>query len=240
MWVRLELVPTPISEQEVDMNAMVMQASDISRRNLLARSFYLTNRAPKVKFEKLQNVLKINEDSFIHVTRGTFSAPISVRTADDSRFISNLQISASAPGFVFSPERMNIYLGDYGTEFRVGADKNLMEKSYGFSVQMEEKSSNPVYSVASSMILFVESKPLEILLPSDIRVPRGGCALFRRVVLKNAPTQAVDLVLQYDYSQYPEELFRVDLELSSYVLSYNMDTTYRFLAFCVSHNFPAS
>jgi len=45
-------------------------------------------------------------------------------------------------------------------------------------------------------------------------------------------------MIQYDYQQYPEELFRVDLELSSYVLSYNKDVLYRYMAFCISRDFP--
>jgi len=50
-----------------------MEVADISRRNVLARNFYLTNRMHPVRFTKLQNVLKVNEDNFIYVTKGTYS-----------------------------------------------------------------------------------------------------------------------------------------------------------------------
>lgn len=68
-------------------------------------------------------------------------------------------------GFTFQPEHFVIYLGDYHTDFRIGADKNLLEKIYSFNLRKTEKSLKPVYSVVSNMIIFVISKPVVIILP---------------------------------------------------------------------------
>ena len=72
-----------------------------------------------IQFSKLDKVLKINEDKSIIVTKGTISNLISIKTADSTRFVSNVLISAEASGFTFTPSTMNIYLGDFSTNFRV-------------------------------------------------------------------------------------------------------------------------
>lgn len=54
-------------------------------------------------------------------------------------------IDVSAKGFTFIPPSMNIYLGDRQTYFRVGADKNLLEKQYTVDITKKEFGFEAIY-----------------------------------------------------------------------------------------------
>lgn len=43
-----------------------------------------------VTFSKLNNVLKINNDAIISISKGTYTSNIAIKTPDSSRFITNL------------------------------------------------------------------------------------------------------------------------------------------------------
>jgi len=91
-----------------------------------------------VSFSNQKNYLKVNNDQIITITKGTYSNSIPIETLDKSRFTANIQIEADNVGFTFQPEHFVIYLGDYHTNFRIGADKNLLEKIYSFNLRKTE------------------------------------------------------------------------------------------------------
>ena len=239
-WIELLEVPTPPFESTVDFNQIIIQVFNLTNFEILARNFYLTNRMVPANFNKLQNVLKVNNDSVIQMTKGTYTIPISIKTHDNTRFITNLEINAFSDGFTFLDPRMLIYLGAFNTTFRIGAHENLQEKAYSFNIDMEEKHFKTYYAIANQYIIFVTSIPVTISVQQLFSVPRRGCSLPVKISVENTPYTDMEIAVQYEYWKYPETYFVLDLELSSYLLSYSPTTTYRYLSFCTTSQLPDS
>ena len=94
-----------------------------------------------------------------------------------SRFITNLIIQFSGTGLVFMPPQLQVYLGDFQTQFQIGAQKNLQEKVYPFNILMQENYYKEFYNIANSYVIFVSSQPVSITIPQNHTVPIGGCSL---------------------------------------------------------------
>lgn len=94
---------------------------------------------------------------------------------------------------------MQVYLGDFETKFRIGAHKNLQEKPYQFSINMEEKYFKKYYSIANTYVIFLTTNPVQIDIPQTFTVPIGGCSLPYKLALDNTPQDELEVSVQYNY-----------------------------------------
>ncbi|EAR93974.2 transmembrane protein, putative (macronuclear) [Tetrahymena thermophila SB210] len=236
--ITIQQVPTPPTGGFVDLSRAIIAVFSSSRQNYIAQTNYLTNQMGSIQFIEQTNFVQINAGQVIQVTKGTYSPNIIIQTANQNKFIANMIITLSATGFTFIPPSMNIYLGDLQTSFRVGADQNMLEKQYTASISKVEFGFTPVYQIANNLIIFVISQPIQIVTPTSINVPYGGCSLPYQVQISSTPYSDVDISIQYDYTTLPEGYLTVDIDLSSYTLYFDSKTNYRYLTLCSTPQFP--
>ncbi|KAL4481634.1 hypothetical protein ABPG74_007723 [Tetrahymena malaccensis] len=238
--ITIQQVPTPPSGGFVDLSRTIIAVFSSSRQTYVAQTNYLTNQMGSIQFIEQTNFVQINAGKVIQVTKGTYTPNIMIQTANSNKFIANMVITLAAAGFTFIPPSMNIYLGDLQTSFRVGADQNMLEKQYTVSISKVEFGFTPVYQIANNLIIFVISQPIQIVTPTSINVPYGGCSLPYQVQISSTPYSDVDISIQYDYTTYPEAQLTVDIDLSSYTLYFDSKTNYRYLTLCSTPQFPTS
>ena len=120
--VELDNVPTPPQECTVNYNDMIIQVFD-SEYSIIVRNFFNTNMVLLVKFSRLQNVLKVNNDQTIRIVIGTYSEKIYITTPDNTRYTTNLQLEAQAlaDGFKFNKASLMVYIGDLNSSMYIGA-----------------------------------------------------------------------------------------------------------------------
>ncbi|KAL4512787.1 hypothetical protein ABPG72_017472 [Tetrahymena utriculariae] len=238
--ISIQQVPTPPNGGFVDLSRTIIAVFSSSRQTYVAQTNYLTNQMGSIQFIEQTNFVQINAGQVIKVTKGTYSPNIIIQTANQNKFIANMVITLAAAGFTFIPPSMNIYLGDLQTSFRVGADQNMLEKQYTVSISKVEFGFTPVYQIANNLIIFVISQPIQIVTPTSINVPYGGCSLPYQVQISSTPYSDVNISIQYDYTTLPEGYLSVDIDLSSYTLYFDSQTNYRYLTLCSTPQFPTS
>ncbi|KAL4450888.1 hypothetical protein ABPG74_011730 [Tetrahymena malaccensis] len=238
--IEFQNVPTPPQQSTVDYNQMQIQVFGVDRKNLIVRSYYLLNTSLKIAFNIQSNYLQFNNTQQIVVTKGTYSQIIPITTSDGSAFQSNVYFQCTAVGFGFLPSSIYALLGTKQGTLQVGADKNLFNQAYSFQVQKSEKIYQPIYSSDSSIVVIVNSNQVQINVPPTIIVPLGGCSTPQLLTIPNAPFDELTISLDYAYDQYPEEIFKTDLEITSNILRYSPTITSRYISFCITQNFPSN
>lgn len=133
-------VPNPYQVCTVDMNEIHIQVFNTTQRQIVSGlSFYLTNRAAPIAYLSYENPLKVNNDTMIQITRGTFSGFIQVQTANNTPFSSNFKLQIAGDGFQFLPAQFVPLYGDNSSQFRLGVDGNAISQIYTFSLRKYEK-----------------------------------------------------------------------------------------------------
>jgi hypothetical protein len=141
------------------------------------------------------------------VTAGTYSLPIPITSSDNQKFLSNALITFSAPGFTFLPNPTSIYLGATTQTFMIGADVSLMPTQYVYNTVKTEDSLSPYYIVLTNNNIRVTNTPVNIVVPSSITVPKGGCSIPIKVTLNNPPYSDVSINFVYNNSMYSSDIF---------------------------------
>lgn len=148
-----------------------------------------------VDFDDLGEVLIVNGGDIITISKGTYSSTILITTPLSNRYITNLYLTAEATGFIFNPETMKVEIGDFSASFKIGADKDLQEKAYAYTIAKTESFYRDFYNMTNNYVLFVVSNPVTIPDVANMTIPVGGCSLPIEITLPNVPVDNVSLVI---------------------------------------------
>lgn len=107
----------------------------------------------------------------------------------------------SSVGFVFEPTEVLLKLGNTKGEFKIAADKDLHPLSYFYSAtKTEEVFTN--YKITTNNNIRITNTPVQILIPTSINLPIGGCSSPIIIKLSNPPLLDMTINFNYDNSIY--------------------------------------
>ena len=153
--------------------------------------------------------LKVNDYNAIYITFGTYSAPIVIKSSDNSPFVTNMQINFKSlfTSMKFIDNPTYLYLGSSSATFQIGIEQNVIPTSYTFDIVKKETSISATYSTLSSYPLMVRSIPVSVAFPTSFTVPIGGCSMPVSIVLSNLPYSNLIIYFQYDTTVILPDMF---------------------------------
>lgn len=178
----------------------------------------------------------MNNGSQIVLTQGTYSPTINIIPSDGLRFINNLLLNASFEGFGFKPSSLQILLGDFISNLKIGTDKDLVNGVYSFNFQKKELGFQNIYKNLGTVYLFLTTKSIAIKVPDQIFVNYYGCNMVYILNLTHAPFSGLIINYMLDYESFGETFF-IDDQLNTYTSVFSHNNTIANLAFCTSADF---
>jgi hypothetical protein len=228
-------VPTPNEPASVAMNSFLVSVFDTDDSTILARSFSGLNKASSVQFQLGKFGLDINDGKDILITRGTFSNVINIKTRDGSRFVNNIIVNSTTKGLYFEPSSFIVTIGDFGTSFRIGIDKDIKDGLYPLVFNKKETGFTSVYGKLLEIFVYVVSIPVKIPIPQYIDVRRRGCSSPSLITVGAAPN--ADITIRVRIDEYNEYLY-MDPQHSSYSLWFDRKNPTNQIVVCLADTLP--
>lgn len=223
-------IPNPITPMVVDANEFIVAAFKSDQTTMIAVSKDSLNSVNLLNITNPINNLLANSGSDIVLTRGTYSKDVVLGTGDGQRFVQDISINATYPGFVFLPSLMNFYVGDISSTFRVGCEQNVKVRTYplNFSLNQDVAISN-AYGDAFNFRVRVTDEPILIEIPETITVPLGGSSVPYEISLDQVPFRNMQILVQIA-NQYGGA-FGIDQDYSSPAINFTLSRSIGYLCF---------
>lgn len=136
---------------------------------------------------------------------------------------------------MFQPSSVFLQLGSYEGTFIIGADQSLYPISYFYSAVKQEEVTT-YYQITTNNNIRVKNTPVNIMIPSTINLPVGGCSNPFLVLLPNLPMNDVTISFTYNNLLYGQNDFFPNQKLTNSQLSFNQTVSNSTVSFCSSVN----
>jgi len=215
----------------VDANEFIIAAFKSDGVIMIAVSKDSLNSVSEINFANPMNVLQANNNQDVVLTRGTYTQNILIGTADGQRFIQDVSINATTPGFVFDPFTMDFYVGDISSSFRVGCDQNIKVRTYPFNFTIDQDVALiNAYGDMFNLRVTVTDDQIAIPIPETIIVPIGGYSVPYEISLKQLPFKNMQILTIINDEVY-NGAFGIDADYSSSSLNFSSNKGVGYIAF---------